>query len=260
MKFSIIIPCLNSFETIRKCIDSVLSQRVDLEVIIIDGGSVDGTLEVIRQIASSHAIKYVSEKDRGVYYAMNKGIDLATGDIVSILNSNDFLVPNVLLKVEAILNKTNADFVYGAVDFISTDETHIRITPLNHKSWGKSALQQMPTPHVGLFVRIGVMKALNGFNVSYKIVADQDFVYRLSQLTKYNGIMINDALAELTPGGMSSGLKARLESYKLAINNGRPIIIAAIVLIKQIVAAKFYHSLPSSLQKVASYYSRHKKI
>lgn len=260
MKFSIIIPCLNSRESIDKCINSILNQGTDIEVIVIDGGSTDGTVDIIRQIANEKSIVYVSEKDSGVYFAMNKGIKIATGDVISILNANDFLLSNVLLQVEEVLTMTKAHFAYGSADYINVEDSRIRITPIHHKLWRKSALQQMPTPHVGLFVRSSVMKALNGFDTTYKIVADQDFAYRLSCVDGIQGVQLNYTIAELTPGGMSSGIKARLESYCMAINNGRPKVIAFFILIKQVVYAKLYHTLPVFLQKVANSFSRHKRI
>ena len=125
MKISVITATYNSGKTVRDTIESVLRQTYkDIEYIIVDGKSKDDTLEIVRSYESQFGerIRYVSEPDKGIYDAMNKGIAMATGDVVGILNSDDFYTSNnVLEQVAKILSDTNIDAVYGDVHYVNDD-------------------------------------------------------------------------------------------------------------------------------------------
>ena len=125
MKISVITATFNSGKTVRDTIESVLRQTYkDIEYIIVDGQSKDDTLEIVRSYESQFGerIRYVSEPDKGIYDAMNKGIAMATGDVVGILNSDDFYTSNnVLEQVAKTLSDTNIDAVYGDVHYVNDD-------------------------------------------------------------------------------------------------------------------------------------------
>ena len=131
MKFSIITPNFNGGQYIEKCIESVLNQNVEFEHIIVDGASSDSSLELINKYP--HLI-VISEKDSGMYDAINKGIALATGDIISYLNSDDRYSYNSLCTVlESFKNNIKIDYVYGNCQFIDSYEEKIyiyRVPPL----------------------------------------------------------------------------------------------------------------------------------
>src|ERR1035437_7794058 len=111
MKISIITPSYNSAKTITRTIESIISQNyMDLEYIVIDGWSTDGTDNIVLSYKDKLNIKFISEKDSGIYDAMNKGIKLAIGDIIGILNSDDFYSDNnILMKVAESFNNTQID-------------------------------------------------------------------------------------------------------------------------------------------------------
>ena len=127
MKVSIITATWNSAATLRDTLDSVLSQTYqDIEHIIVDGMSKDETMDIVRSYESRYhgRLKYVSEPDQGIYDAMNKGIALATGDVIGILNSDDFYTsPNVVEVLASKLEMSGADAVYGDIHFV--DDTNL---------------------------------------------------------------------------------------------------------------------------------------
>ena len=122
MKISIITATWNSGATLRDTMESVLSQTYpDIEHIIVDGGSLDNTMEIVRELEPQYhgRLRYVSEQDKGLYDAMNKGLKMATGDIVGILNSDDFYTnEKVLEKVSKALDNKIIDAVYGDIHFV----------------------------------------------------------------------------------------------------------------------------------------------
>ena len=123
MKFSLITPTYNSAATISRTIVSVIAQEFsDLEYIIIDGGSKDNTLDIIKSYQSKINIKLVSEPDNGIYNAMNKGIKLASGEVVGILNSDDLFFDNSILNlVSESFFDNKIDIVYGDIEYFSSD-------------------------------------------------------------------------------------------------------------------------------------------
>ena len=128
MKVSVITISYNSVFTIEDTIKSVLAQKdIDLEYIIVDGGSTDGTLDIINKYKNK-IDKIISEPDRGIYDAMNKGIKCATGDVVGILNSDDFFKDhNVLSKVVNFFDKTRMDGIYGDIEYVDRVQTQKRV-------------------------------------------------------------------------------------------------------------------------------------
>ena len=124
LKVTVITVCYNSQKFIEKTIDSVLAQKYEnIEYLIIDGGSEDLTLSIIKKYAnSSDKIKWLSEEDGGIYDAMNKGISLASGDIVGFLNSDDFYANDIVIStVVDNLNNSNHDLCYADLDYVSRD-------------------------------------------------------------------------------------------------------------------------------------------
>ena len=119
-KISIITVCLNSEKTIERCIKSVLNQKynkANIELIIIDGKSIDRTIKIIEKYKSK-IFHFESKKDKGIYDAMNKGIKMSTGDIIGILNSDDFYYPDTFNIVNKYFNKYKIDYLFGSVDHL----------------------------------------------------------------------------------------------------------------------------------------------
>lgn len=137
MKISIITPCFNSASTIRDTIESVLSQNYqNVEYVVIDGGSKDETPKIVAEYG--HKItKFVSEKDNGIYDAMNKGIKMATGDIVGILNSDDFYISEDILSsvASAFNNNPDVQAVYGDLLYVDADDANRIVRVWNSTSY-----------------------------------------------------------------------------------------------------------------------------
>lgn len=204
LKFSIITPSFNSEKTIEKTILSVISQKRDsaIEYIIIDGGSTDKTCEIIKKYADSIDV-FISEPDNGPYDAMNKGVSLATGDIIGIINSDDWYHDKAIKIVEsAFLQNPDIDIIYAPVDnyfsgnFIATfmpgslDKLPIRFT-LNHPS---------------CFIKKAAYDLVGLYDLQYKITADYDLILRL-YLAKRKFHFVNIPLAAYSLNGMSSSTK-----------------------------------------------------
>ena len=169
MKISIITVCRNNEIGLRKTIDSVISQTYeDLEYIIIDGGSTDGTINIIAEYQKQFPIILVSEKDEGIYDAMNKGANLATGDWLNFMNAGDtFYDKDSINRVIPFL-KDEFDIVYGNTEIVYKDFKTIKDEPEPGKLWmGR-------IPHQSSFIKSSTMKKYD-YNKDNKIVADLEF-------------------------------------------------------------------------------------
>lgn len=212
MKVSIITVAWNSARTVEDALDSVLNQTYkNIEYIIIDGGSSDGTVEIVQGYA--HKIhKFVSEPDKGIYDAMNKGISLATGDLIGVLNSDDFYPNNNVISDVVKLFQSNqaSDMVLGNVDFVSpTDLTSpVRFYSSFRFSPWKMRFGFMPA-HPGAFIRRSAYKKVGSYKLGYKIGADFEWFVRAFLVNKLSYVKLNKNLVRMQEGGVStSGLKS----------------------------------------------------
>lgn len=177
MKVSIITVCYNSAKTIEQTIQSVINQfYINIEYIIIDGGSTDGTLNIIKKYEDKISY-WVSEPDDGLYDAMNKGISVATGDIVGIINSDDWYNEKAIAKVVDCFNKGKADVVYGDIINISANGKEL------YKS-NKSVVQdelflRIIYDHPSFFVKKSAYEKYGGFQCKYRISADYHLMLKL---------------------------------------------------------------------------------
>ncbi|MEN8265181.1 MAG: glycosyltransferase family 2 protein, partial [Nitrospirota bacterium] len=180
MKVSIITAVRNNVLTIHQCINSIHNQSYnDIEHIVIDGGSSDGTIEIIKK-CENNISHWVSEPDDGIYYALNKGLKLASGEIIGFLHANDFYVDNkVIEKVVAQMAKHSVDSCYGDLMYVNKKETDRLIRywksgpyqdGLFHKGW-------MP-PHPTFFVKKKIYDTYGYFNTNFKISADYELMLR----------------------------------------------------------------------------------
>ncbi len=180
IKISVITAVYNNRMHIADAIQSVLSQDFpNIEYIVVDGGSTDGTLEVIDQYRS-RIDKFTSGRDGGIYQALNKGIDMASGDYIGFLHSDDlFASPNALSTLFA-KTAPKTDALYGNLDFIDRLAQEKVVRRWKSSSFQHALLDKgwMP-PHPTLYVRRELMLSLGGFNPQYRICADYDFILRL---------------------------------------------------------------------------------
>lgn len=218
MKISIITVCFNSELTIRHAIESVLEQsHTDVEFIVIDGMSNDETMSIINEYKDKVDV-VISEPDEGIYDAMNKGVKLATGDIVGILNSDDFyLHKNVLNEVNsAFESDEKLDVVLGDVDFVDASDLKksVRRYPVGgFKPW-MLRFGLMP-PHPAVFVRKSAYDRVGLYKNNYQIAADFDFLTRLLLVDCAAYLSSNKHWVRMRTGGASTnGFKSNLVATK----------------------------------------------
>ena len=206
MKISIITVCYNSATTITDTLCSVGDQSYDdIEHIIIDGGSSDNTLEVVAA-EGTHVAQVVSEKDNGIYDAMNKGLALATGDYVAYLNSDDFYTNNkVIQQVAKTINKTNADAIYGDLSYVKRNNPETRVRYWKSQMFQPgSFVRGFAPPHPTFFMKRNLLIELGGFNLSYSLAADFDLMFRALEIKKYTSTYVPLELTRMRTGGATN--------------------------------------------------------
>ncbi|WP_178990231.1 glycosyltransferase family 2 protein [Winogradskyella schleiferi] len=208
MKVSLITATYNSESTINTCMESVLNQTYkNIEYIVIDGVSSDGTLSYIEEKSKAYPqIIYSSAKDMGIYDALNKGIEKATGDIIGLVHSDDFLADNNV--IETIVNtfkNENADGVYGNLHYIAFENTDKVIRNWVGKQFRPKLLTQgwMPA-HPTLYLKKDVYEKYGTFNLSYKIAADYDFILRIFKQPQLKFYYLPKTIVKMRVGGASN--------------------------------------------------------
>ena len=180
---SIITVCYNSEKTIKDTIESVLKQTyTNIEYIIIDGNSNDHTLNIVKSFEEKFKekgmlFKWISEPDKGIYDAMNKGLKLASGELIGILNSDDWYAAHTASEIVKISSVEDFCVVSGMKTKVDGDKTP-RKTFQNKKNIKKSIHKTMPLNHPATFVHKNVYKIIGNFNTDYKLSADYDLIYR----------------------------------------------------------------------------------
>ncbi len=216
MRISIITSTFNSASTLPDTIDSIQNQNyANLEYIIIDGGSKDGTLDLVNE--RSIVSKCISEPDKGIYDALNKGVQLASGDIIGFVHSDDLLASkDILEKIAAIFVNEGVDGVYG--DLIYSNKTDINKTIRTWKSqaFHPNLLRKgwMPA-HPTFFLKKEVYNHIGAFNLDYSIAADYDFMVRVLQNKEYKFAYLPEIITNMRVGGASNrSLKNILQKSK----------------------------------------------
>ena len=249
MKVTLITVCFNSAATLSTAIDSVLSQKgVDIEYIIVDGGSSDGTVEIIKEHAEktlnsqlltpNFTFRWLSESDQGMYDAINKGIKMATGDVVGILNADDVLVSDDTLAhiadkfesggvgsggvrsggVESGGVGERVDCVYADIRFVREGETVAALREAktvrycSAKRWRPWMFRfAAMVPHPSFYVRRECFERLGGYSLDYRICADFELELRYLYLAKLRAAYLPECVVVMRMGGMStSGWRSNL--------------------------------------------------
>lgn len=236
MKVSIITPSFNSAHTILDTINSVAQQTYPhIEYIVIDGGSNDGTKEILQ--SNTALIDYwVSEADDGIYHAMNKGIQVATGDIIAILNSDDFYVhQEVIQSVVKHFRRTLVDSVYGDIQYVAPHNCAqvIRHWVSGHYKRHNFLYGWMP-PHPAFFVKRKIYDSLGLFDTRLATSADYELMLRFLYKNGVSSHYLPELLVRMRAGGVSNRswlrrLNANWEDRRAwKINGLRPYFFTAI--------------------------------
>lgn len=217
MKISIITATYNSASSITGCITSVNNQTyLDIEHIIIDGFSTDNTIEKVTNTPNK-IVKIVSEPDHGIYDAMNKGISMASGDIIGILNSDDFLASHDILELIAkAFEQEKCDAIFGNLDFVASSSTDKVI-----RKWKSSPFEQgsfakgWHLPHPTFYVKREIYEKYGTFDISLNVSADFEIMLRFLELYKIKVYYLDRTIVKMRYGGESTGsLKKIIEGNK----------------------------------------------
>lgn len=206
MKISIVTVAYNSQNTIRDTIESVLRQTyANIEYILVDGKSSDRTMEIVMEY-SDRISCIVSEEDNGIYDAMNKGLMLASGDFVGILNSDDFFSSdNVISEMVDFLKKNECDAVYGDVHYV--DSSNIKVVTRYYSSkWFRKWMMRlgfMPA-HPSFYVKSELFKKIGYYSTDYKIAADFELLLRFIFVNSINAKYMSLDFVTMRVGGISN--------------------------------------------------------
>lgn len=230
MKVSIITVVLNNEPLVRDAIESVLSQTyADVQYIVIDGGSTDGSLDIIQSYDDKISV-IVSEPDEGIYDAMNKGLALASGEVVAFLNADDFYAhSSVIEHAVGVFQKTNADVVYADLDYVSRTDKSKVVRKWRSGEFGLNRFKQgwMP-PHPTFFAKRSLYQQFNGYKQELNSSADYELMLRFCFVNRAKVAYLPEVLVKMRLGGQSNRslknrLLANLQDRKAwEINNIKP--------------------------------------
>ena len=206
MKVSIITSTFNSERSLQKTIDSVISQDYkNIEHIVVDGGSTDNTLNIISANQATIS-NYISENDKGIYDALNKGIKLSTGDIIGFLNSDDVLADkNVVSQIVQTFVTEKSDVVYGDLLYVSNSDggKSIRFWKSNKFNIKQLKFGWMP-PHPTVYCRRKVYEQYGGYDETYKISGDYDYILRIFKEVDVIKSYLPITMVKMEVGGVSN--------------------------------------------------------
>lgn len=207
MKVSLITVTYNSKKTIAHCLSSVKEQDYsNIEHIIIDGASNDGTCEIVKELISDNMI-FISEPDKGIYDAMNKGISLATGEIIGILNSDDFYYTQSIISkvVSAFISNKSLEVIYGDIIYVSqTNENRIVRKWISSSYYDNFFEDGNVPPHPSFFLKSTVYQKVGLFDLNYQFASDYDFMLRVLKRHKCKSLYINTIMVCMRLGGATN--------------------------------------------------------
>jgi len=225
LKISLITVCFNAESTINQCIQSVFSQNYkNIEYIIADGGSTDNTIHIISQYKDKINI-FLSEPDAGIYDAMNKGIKLAGGDIIGMLNADDsFADDNILSMVAEAFKQSNARIIYGDLNFVNSQGAVVRKWRSGQYSHGMFNWGWMP-PHPTFYCNRELFHQFGFYSLEYGTAADYELMLRFMHHNRIKAFYIKKVLIGMKIGGISNKsfgnrVKGLFFDFKAMRNNG----------------------------------------
>jgi glycosyltransferase involved in cell wall biosynthesis len=235
LKISLITVAFNAESTISRCIQSVISQTFkNVEYIIVDGGSTDKTIQIIEQY-KDHINIFLSEPDDGIYDAMNKGIKLANGHIIGMLNADDFFTDtNTLSAVADAFAQQNTSIIYGDLDYINAKGKVIREWRSGNYFPGMYNWGWMP-PHPTFYCKRELFFTLGLYSLEYGTAADYELMVRFMHKNQLNAFYLERVMVKMNIGGESNKslgnrVKGLLFDFKAMRNNGISLPLIALFL------------------------------
>lgn len=203
-KISVITPTFNCESTILRTVQSVISQGFDeIEYIVIDACSTDSTIEQISEYKEH--VKLFSESDSGIFDGMNKGVELSQGQIIGIINSDDWYLSGSLQTVWDAFQNLDCDVLIGGVDvYLNNNQIESRIHNVNE-------LETHMVSHPGVFVKRRVYEEIGGYSLTYRVASDYDFLLRVLK-SGYKLSAIQKSISAYSLGGYSDSPKVRIKS------------------------------------------------
>jgi glycosyltransferase len=217
IKISLITVTYNADKFLEACFASVRVQKgVNLEYIVIDGGSTDNTLKIV-QVNGNLISHFVSEKDQGMYDALNKGINLATGDVIGVLNADDMLASDTILRqVSLKMDESGADILYGDLDYIDPENNNKIIRHWRSRPYKRGLFQWgwMPA-HPTFYARRELFEQYGNYRLDMGSAADYELMIRFLHKHKVKAVYLPEVMVKMRAGGMSNNsLTARLKANK----------------------------------------------
>lgn len=216
MKISIVTATYNSGRTLRDTMESVLAQTYDdIEHIIIDGFSKDNTMDIVREMEPRYngRLRYISERDKGIYDAMNKGIAIASGDVIGILNSDDFFSSNYVVELIATtLLNSNLDAVYGDIHFVDDADLKKCVRYYSSNTFRPWMMRLGFQPaHPSFYCKKKIYDKHGAFDINFKIAADFENLLRLIYIHRIKtGYIPLDCVTMRTGGASTAGIKSHI--------------------------------------------------
>ena len=208
MRFTIITATYNSVFSIEQCLLSIVEQSFkDVEIIVVDGLSSDGTLDKIHTLIKKHSnIRLISEDDKGIYDALNKGINMASGDIIGFVHSDDMLANhNVLSNIQNCFELNSVDGVYGDLEYVKKHDESQVVRHWQSCSFNQSLLAKgWSPPHPTLYLKKSVYEKHGQFSLNYKISSDYDFMTRLFKDKQLRFWYLPKVITKMRIGGASN--------------------------------------------------------
>lgn len=251
MKLSVITVAKNSEKTIAATIESVAAQsHAHVEHIVIDGASTDGTKSIIEKNAKRIS-RWISEPDKGMYDAMNKGLRMASGSAIGFLNADDvYAGPHVLARIAGVLGEAAIDACYGDLVYVDGGDTGriVRYWQSSRYRHGLFARGWCP-PHPTFYVKKTVVDRCGGFDVGYAIGNDVEFMLRLLARYRIRTAHIPEVLVKMRMGGesnrsLSNVILQNIEILKAARRNRVPVNPLSFLFLKMVSRYRQFHSAP----------------
>mgnify|MGYP003945378095 CR=1 FL=1 len=236
MKVSVITAVFNCASYISSCIDSIAKQKhKEIEYIIIDGNSTDGTVSIINTYAA-HVHYFVSEPDNGFYGALNRGISMATGEVIGILNADDVLADaDVITTVVENFKNSSCDAVYGNLNYTQRNDLNQVIRKWRSNAYSRKAIKYgwMP-PHPTIYIRKEIYLKHGTYSMDYGHSSDYELILRLFYKHQINTVYVDRLFVKMRIGGVSNNtykqlFKACSADYRAMIFNDIPHPVVAVV-------------------------------